>query len=214
MSDATGPTRRPAMDDAPQRRVASHSDEAFRARLPTGAAAGFALAVAGLAGMLALVLAGRGDAVATIAGLGGGGADAEAMRWARAADTLLPIGYAAGFALLAAALSPGRAAAAGAVVALTVLGVAADFVENALAPLPAATTAKFGALGAAGFVLVAMLPGGSALHGAARALGWVGTPVALAGIAAGVPLALDPLGFVLALIATFGLLGVVAWRLR
>ncbi|KIT15008.1 hypothetical protein [Jannaschia aquimarina] len=180
------------------------------ARLLTGSVYGFSLALLALVGMVFVILAFGWDGETVILAIGGVGetkAD-EALAWAAACDTLLPIGYGAGFCLLGIGLD--RGLAGGAVVALASVGVAADFIENAMVlayASPITTGLKFGALGLSGFILVTLLPGGTKLQMVAKAVGWVGMPLSFAASHLVEPSAILS---VLSLAATFGLLALVA----
>lgn len=187
--------------------------------LLAGAAAGFALALVALVLAAALIVFGGAEgraAVEAIAGLRSG-ADPEMLRLAAGFDTLLPIGYTTGISLMALALSGDIKG--GFVVALALLGMTADVIENGLtlAAMPVAQTAtfaKFAFLSAAGVGLVTLIRVEDWLTGLARALGWGLIPLAMAAIAADLPLARDPVGFVLGLGAVFGVLLILCLRAR
>ncbi|MEM8849972.1 MAG: hypothetical protein AAGE03_08035 [Pseudomonadota bacterium] len=174
---------------------------------------GFAIALMGLVGMLLIVaLAPDGAAaVAMIAGLSPGDAPVQTLRLAAAADTLLPLGYTAGLCLLAIGLSGGGSGqfVTLAVLLLTVLGAALDFLENGAAVsgtvAPGLTLGKYGVLGIAAVLLSGRLPPDTLWLRITRiVVRWV-LPLFLAAIATGLPVFTAPVPFLVALMALFGL---------
>lgn len=181
-----------------------------------GARAGFLLACAGALGMILVMalLPGGAAAVSAIAGLGPPAAPEAALRLAMASDLLLPVGYAAGFVLLACGLARGPRGwlAAGAVIVLTLAGLVLDLGENALALrglASEATPAKYGALGAAAFVLSALM-GGGAWAGIARAASRYAAPPLLAFTVAAPPAWQSPWLFSPVILGLFAALALVA----
>ena len=176
-----------------------------------------ALAMASFAALcllaLLVVLPDGPLALARMAGVPGADASATSIRWVLAGDTLMPIGYGAGFVLLAFALGgAGRFALVTSGFALT--GVAFDFVENGAAlagtAMPMATVAKYGLLGIAAFLLGAGMDGRNAAERLARPIAKFVTPVFLA---VTITKALGEWTvwlFVPTLVATFALLAAVA----
>lgn len=187
--------------------------------LLNGAAVGFGLALLGLSCMVCLILFGGEEgatAIDAIAGLNTG-VSTPLLRYAAAADLLLPIGYTVGICLMAAALAHGQGAVL--TLLLTVLGFTADLVENGLtlaglAGAPVASFAKFAALAAAGVTLVTLFPDKDPFTRPARLLGWLLIPVGMAAVVADLPLAREPLVFVVSLFAVFGVLLFLCLRYR
>ncbi|MEM9797732.1 MAG: hypothetical protein AAF919_14665 [Pseudomonadota bacterium] len=184
-----------------------------------GAVLAFAVALAGLAGMLVLILSGPegARAVAAIGGLLRDPVQATTLlKWAAAADTLLPLGYGAGFCLMAIGLArdPHDWALAGAAVLAAILGMTFDFLENGFVlanePIGALTTAKYGTLGLAGFLIGCLIPTGTGLQAATRVGSRIVAPPALAVLIAGLGPFSAPLPLILLLIVTFALLALTA----
>ena len=157
--------------------------------VPHASSARDALALAALAAVVIVCImifaTGGMEAVATVAGMTAASADPFAVRLVLACDTLLPIGYGAGFTLLAFALSsPGDRALAIVTALFTFGGVACDFAENGFAiagaSVPAFTVAKYGLLGIAAFLLGAAMDGRNAVERLAAPVAKFVTPFFLA----------------------------------
>jgi hypothetical protein len=116
------------------------------------------------------------------------------------------------------AVGLGRGPEAWVVVALTVLGLCADFIENGLAVAnlslaSVATTAKFGFLGTVGVCLVSLLPGKEWVR-PIRLIGWAVVPLGLAAMAADLPLTRNPVVVFAALGGLFATLMIICLKLR
>ena len=186
-----------------------------------GARNALLLACAALLAMLFLIMF-NPDGAAAVTAIGGLVSESApnelALRLALACDTVLPIGYASGFCLLAFALGNRAAEPSNthvmAIVLMTALGVGADFVENGAAladqSLTQATVLKFGALGVAlhflGHALDLNVPTGRIL----RLLLCYVTPLFLAVVLSGLAGALTLWLFVLTLLGSFLMLAYYA----
>ena len=159
--------------------------------LGTAARNGFVLASVAVALMVALMLVHRdgADAIATIAGFPADTPAESALRLALFCDTLLPIGYASAFCLLALDRAQGRASLATAVCLFTALGASADFLENGAAvygtAIPALTVAKYGTLGIAAFLLGVLVNSPAPLDRLVALVMQVAMPLFLATILSG-----------------------------
>jgi len=140
--------------------------------------------------ILMLFVDGGTAAIATIAGFPGAPPPDFALRLALFCDTLLPIGYAAGFCLLAIDRAHGRWGLVGVVCLFTALGTGADFLENGFAvygtPQPPLSVMKYGCLGVAAFALGALVRSPHILDRLAALLMQVGMPLFLAAIVSGI----------------------------
>ena len=158
----------------------------------TPAAIAFALATLAIFGMVVTSLSSEEGrrAIDAIGGFSEVAPVGPVLRWALALDMLLPIGYAAGFCLLALGRSAGRPVTAAVVCLFTSLGTLADFAENgavaAGAPVLGFTFAKFGLLGIAVFLLGSMLVSGDWKDRILGYLAMIATPILLTLLMSGV----------------------------
>ena len=173
------------------------------------------LATFAVAAMVALMLFADGgpSAVAAIAGTPFTTVEPTVLRLALACDTLLPIGYGAGFCLLAFTLAEDALAAVTCLFALA--GVTMDFVENgavvAGAPVFALTVAKYGLLGVTVFLLGTML-GDDPIERLASLVARFATPFFLAFLLSGLGGEWTVWPFATMLMGSFALLALVAHR--
>ncbi|MEM9277870.1 MAG: hypothetical protein AAGA76_04805 [Pseudomonadota bacterium] len=125
------------------------------------------LAIVGMI-LLMLSLPDGPAAIGSIAGTPAAAASASTLRLALTLDTILPIGYGAGFVFFALGLARDQRSnmLAIAAVLFTLAGVTMDFVENGLAvaakpgpeaPFIFATVGKYGLLGLAGVLISGLL---------------------------------------------------------
>ncbi|MEM9199526.1 MAG: hypothetical protein AAGD12_16940 [Pseudomonadota bacterium] len=150
-------------------------------RLAVDARRAIALAATSAGAMLALMTL-RDDgaaAIATIAGFPAGEVSPLSLNLALACDFGLPVGYSAGFCLLA--LNRGGGPLAYGVIAFTLAGAATDFLENGMAasgsPLFGLTLAKYGLLTVAAVLLGAVIRSDRPIDRLAALLFQIGMPL-------------------------------------
>lgn len=153
-------------------------------------------------------------AIGAIAGTPVGAVSPQSIKIALALDTVLPIGYGAGFVFLAIGLAQREQSMllAQAAVLFTVAGVVMDFVENGLivtqdleseAPFIFATVGKFGLLGLAGVLIGGLLTPGLASTTIARPMFRFIAPITLALLLSGIAGPLSVWFFAPGLLGTF-----------
>lgn len=164
----------------------------MRSRILTTSRDAFLLACAALIGMaLLMIMAEDGAAaISVMAGFPIGAASEGSIKIAAGLDLVIPLGYGAGFILLAVGLAKDETSRllVTALILMTIVGMSLDFLENGtLLNLSNpgeegvfVTLAKFGILGSMGFMLTLLFTQGGLLTGLALFVFRYITPILLA----------------------------------